>query len=321
MFLAEYRHCLFPAEYRHCLCFRVLLHQAQHAHAVFYTQERSQTTQSTVFEHMHHKDRRRLQLFQRLALRQGRASFCDICQHILAASHCGAFCHTMEQRRHGRWRSHGSTVAQPLRLYCQPLQQLHCHFVSVCSCVTLPSSPSCSGWASLVSSVKTRHISRSSVSGKASEQGVCVQKVAGASPDRWDHGAPTGQRGPPVEAIMCLFTLPSQDQPLEHKWTLPSSMTTTSPSCLSMRCRSLRMRAKKASLVSFCQDDLLKTRSVKTHFTMLVSVTHSMSTSPVPVIEYVAPASVVFYAVIEHSALQRSGHEHEHTWKRRKKIR
>ena len=85
--------------------------------------------------------------------------------------------------------------------------------------------------------------------------------------------------------------------------------------------------------------DLFKTRSVKTHFTMLVSVSHSMSTSPVPVIEYVAPASavtytalssvieyvasapVVFYAVIEQSALQRSGHEHEHehTWKRRKK--
>ena len=37
------------------------------------------------------------------------------------------------------------------------------------------------------------------------------------------------------------------------------------------------------------------------------------------VIEYVASAPVVFCAVIEHSALQRSGHEHEHTWKRRKK--
>ena len=38
-----------------------------------------------------------------------------------------------------------------------------------------------------------------------------------------------------------------------------------------------------------------KTRSVKTHFTMLVSVSHPMSTSPVPVIEYVAPASAVTY--------------------------
>ena len=45
-----------------------------------------------------------------------------------------------------------------------------------------------------------------------------------------------------------------------------------------------------------CQDticsrrDLFKTRSVKTHFTMLVSVSNHMSTSPVPVIEYVALA-------------------------------
>ena len=37
--------------------------------------------------------------------------------HFFPASHCGTFCRTMEQRRHGRWRSHGSTVAQPLRLY------------------------------------------------------------------------------------------------------------------------------------------------------------------------------------------------------------
>ena len=48
---------------------------------------------------------------------------------------------------------------------------------------------------------------------------MCVQKVAGASPDRWDHGAPTGQRRTLVEGIMCLFTLPSQDQPPEHKRT------------------------------------------------------------------------------------------------------
>ena len=59
-----------------------------------------------------------------------------------------------------------------------------------------------------------------------------------------------------------------------------------------------------------CQDTncsrhgLFKTRSVKTHFTMLVSVSHSMSISPV--IEYVAPASAVFYTelspVIEYVA-------------------
>ena len=42
-------------------------------------------------------------------------------------------------------------------------------------------------------------------------------------------------------------------------------------------------------------------------------------------IEYVASALVVFFAapatVIERSALQRIGHEHEHTWKRRRKKR
>ena len=102
--------------------------------------------------------------------------------------------------------------------------------------------------------------------------------------------------------------------------------------------------------------DLFKTRSVKTHFTMLVSVSHPMPTPPVteyvapapadthaaryPAIEYVAPTPVVTYAapssvieyvksvpvvlyaapatVIQHSTLQRIGHQHEHTWKRRK---
>ena len=47
----------------------------------FCTHERSRTTESSVFEHIHHKDRRQLQLFQRLALRRDWASFCDICQH------------------------------------------------------------------------------------------------------------------------------------------------------------------------------------------------------------------------------------------------
>ena len=55
---------------------------------------------------------------------------------------------------------------------------------------------------------------------------MCVQKVAGASPDRWDHGAPTGQRGPLVEGIMCLFTLPSRPAACASRSTLPSSMTT-----------------------------------------------------------------------------------------------
>ena len=119
------------------------------------------------------------------------------------------------------------------------------------------------------------------------------------------------------------------------------------------------------SLVSSVQDticsrhDLFTTRSVKTHFTMHVCVSHPMLISPViecvppapavtlaalspaieyvaptpvvtytapsSVIEYVAPAPVVFYAapatVIECSALWKIGQEHEHSyiWKRRKK--
>ena len=62
------------------------------------------------------------------------------------------------------------------------------------STISPSTSSSCSGRASLVSSVKTRHISWSLRVGIG---GVCVQKVAGASPDRWDHGATMGQRGPP----------------------------------------------------------------------------------------------------------------------------
>ena len=46
-----------------------------------------------------------------------------------------------------------------------------------------------------MSSVKTRHVSWSPLSRYASEQGVCEQKVARASPDRWGHGTPTGPRG------------------------------------------------------------------------------------------------------------------------------
>ena len=49
-----------------------------------------------------------------------------------------------------------------------------------------------------------------------------MQKVAGASPDRWGHGAPMRQRGPPWSRGQCLcfcVTLLSQDQPPEHKWT------------------------------------------------------------------------------------------------------
>ena len=83
-----------PSEYRHCLCFFCWFSQSTTIACVsvfsasgtararsFSTHERSRTTESTVSEHIDHKDRQQLQLFQRLALRRGRASFCNICQH------------------------------------------------------------------------------------------------------------------------------------------------------------------------------------------------------------------------------------------------
>ena len=88
----------------------------------------------------------------------------DTAPHLFPASLCGALCDTEEQRRHGRWRSHGPTVAQPLRLYCQPLQEPHCRFVCVCASrpnhnhettavpSTMSTSPSSSARASFVSS-------------------------------------------------------------------------------------------------------------------------------------------------------------------------
>ena len=82
---------------------------------------------------------------------------------------------------------------------------------------------------------------------------MCVQKVAGASPDRWGHGAPMRQRGPPGRGdSVSVFVSPSYHKTsrLSTSGRLLSSMT--SPISLSMRCRSLRIRTRKASLVSFC---------------------------------------------------------------------
>ena len=42
---------------------------------------------------------------------------CDICQHTSPQQLFAGLLSHKEQRRHERWRSHGSTVAQPLRLY------------------------------------------------------------------------------------------------------------------------------------------------------------------------------------------------------------
>ena len=109
-----------------------------------YTHERSRTTKSTVVEHSYHKDRRQLQLFQRLALRQGGASFHKtICQHtfLAATSIAGLSARTMEQRRHVAM---AVPTDQLSHNHCDCTDS-HCnsHIVglraSVCSCVTLPS--------------------------------------------------------------------------------------------------------------------------------------------------------------------------------------
>ena len=86
-----------------------------------------------------------------------------------------------------------------------------------------PTSSSRSGRASLMSSVKTRHISRSSVSGWASEQGVCVQKVAGASPDRWRQCV---KEDPPWSMGQCLVFL--CHPPITRR---PSTMSPWQTSC------------------------------------------------------------------------------------------
>ena len=144
--------------------------------------------------------------------------------------------------------------------------------------------------------------------------------------------------------FLCFcVTLLSQDQPPEHKWTF--TFLNDEPDLPEHEVQEPEDTHKKGKPCLI----LFKTRSVKTHFTMLVPVTHPMSTSPVieyvapvsaitctapssvieyvvpaPVvtyeaasseIEYVAPASVVFHAapatLIERNALYKSGQEHE----------
>ena len=108
---------------------------------------------------------------------------------------------------------------------------------------------------------------------------------------------------------MCLFTLPSQDQPPELKWTFtflndepdlpehevqePEDTHKKDKPCLILfKTRSVKTHF--TMLVSVSQDTICSRHDLfKTHFTMLVLVSHAMSTSPV--IEYVAPASAVTY--------------------------
>ena len=55
---------------------------------------------------------------------------------------------------------------------------------------------------------------------------MCVQKVAGASPDRWGHGAPAGQRGPPPGRgdSVSVFVSPSHHK-TSRLWTLAQDIT------------------------------------------------------------------------------------------------
>ena len=78
----------------------------------FCTHERTRTTKSTVFEHIHHKDRRQLQLIQRPAL-HGRASLAAVSssRHISSTSFC-AFVRSRRRpekwTRTRKWDSRGS---------------------------------------------------------------------------------------------------------------------------------------------------------------------------------------------------------------------
>ena len=106
-----------------------------------------------------------------------------------------------------------------------------CRCFKVCSCVTLPSqvhrrqtlstSSSRSERASLVSSVKTRHISWSSSQGRLrSKVCACVQKVAGASSDRWGYGAPAGQRRLPGRGDNVFVHASHSHHKTSRFWTL-----------------------------------------------------------------------------------------------------
>ena len=142
----------------------------------FSTHERSRTTASTVSVHIDHKDRRQLQLFQRLALRRGRASFCNICQHTSSRPPVAGLLVTpwnkddmgdgvpTDQLSHNHCDCTDSHCNSHIVTSCVFVLVLHSHHKSIGGRLLLTSS-SCSRWASLVSSVKTRHISWSSLSG------------------------------------------------------------------------------------------------------------------------------------------------------------
>ena len=100
-----------------CPCFRVLLRQAQHAHAVFTRMsDHGPPNPQFLSTSITKIDGSCSSSSDWRCARAGRAFVTSVNTHPRGLP-LRAFGHTMEQRRHGRWRSHGSTVAQPLRLY------------------------------------------------------------------------------------------------------------------------------------------------------------------------------------------------------------
>ena len=96
---------------------------------------------------------------------------------------------------------------------------------------------------------------------------------------------------PSLLIMCCAYETPSQvdvtfhndyNEPElpEHKSTLPSTMSTTSPSCLSMRCRCQRMRMRRASLVSSVktrsvQDTILSRHDLSRHISRCLFLSHT----------------------------------------------
>ena len=75
------------AESRHCFAFRCFFASGAARARFFCTHQRSRMTESTVFKHIHHKDRRQQQLFQWLALHDCTASYVrSRSKHIFSAS-------------------------------------------------------------------------------------------------------------------------------------------------------------------------------------------------------------------------------------------
>ena len=88
---------VFPAKYR-CFCVSVFFCFRHSTRTQFCTHRCSRITESTVFKRTHHKDRRHLQLFPRLALHDRTASCaCAHSRHICSISFC--FCVPTERVR------------------------------------------------------------------------------------------------------------------------------------------------------------------------------------------------------------------------------